>query len=109
MQKSNSKFKPSSTPKFIFHTLQEEWLADTETPVSLYLKLQSKYSCLLESVEGEERLARFSYIGLEPFALFSATVDEPKGGAFKLTVLDKKFSALKSLVKSAASPKEAMA
>ncbi|MFN3561562.1 MAG: anthranilate synthase component I [Chloroherpetonaceae bacterium] len=108
MQKSNSKFKPSSTPKFIFHTLQEEWLADTETPVSLYLKLQSKYSCLLESVEGEERLARFSYIGLEPFALFSATVDEPKGGAFKLTVLDKKFSALKSLVKSAASPKEAM-
>lgn len=109
MQKSNSKFKPSSTPKFIFHTLQEEWLADTETPVSLYLKLQSKYSCLLESVEGEERLARFSYIGLEPFALFSATVDEPKGGAFKLTVLDKKFSALKSLVKSASSPKEAMA
>lgn len=110
MQKSKSKVKliSTATPKFMFHTLQEEWLADTETPVSLYLKLQSKYSCLLESVEGEERLARFSYIGLEPFALFSATVEMSHEGTFKLTILDKKFNALKSLVKSVASPKEAM-
>ncbi len=108
MQKSKSKAKPQAEPQFIFHTLQEEWLADTETPVSLYLKLQSKYSCLLESVEGEERLARFSYIGLEPFALFSAAVESSGGGAFKLTVLDKKFNALKSLVNSASSAKEAM-
>jgi anthranilate synthase component 1 len=109
MQKSKSKVKPQDSPKFIFHTLQEEWLADTETPVSLYLKLQSKYSCLLESVEGEERLARFSYIGLEPFAIFSATIDRKQQGEFKLKILDKKFSALKSLVKSEVSPKEAMA
>ncbi|MFQ3597021.1 MAG: anthranilate synthase component I [Chloroherpetonaceae bacterium] len=110
MQKSKSKVKPISTaaPKFIFHTIHEEWLADTETPVSLYLKLQSKYSCLLESVEGEERLARFSYIGLEPFALFSATVETSDGGAFNLTVLDKKFNALKSHVNSASSAREAM-
>jgi anthranilate synthase component 1 len=109
MQKSKSKVKPQDSPKFIFHTLQEEWLADTETPVSLYLKLQSKYSCLLESVEGEERLARFSYIGLEPFAIFSATIDSKQQGEFKLKILDKKFSALKSLVKSEVSPKEAIA
>lgn len=114
MQKSKSKVKPISTPppKYIFHTMQEEWLADTETPVSLYLKLQSKHSCLLESVEGEERLARFSYIGLEPFALFSATVKKSdkksEGGTFKLTILDKKFNALKVHIKSASSPKEAM-
>jgi anthranilate/para-aminobenzoate synthase component I len=99
MQKSKSKVKPQTLPpQFIFHTLHEEWLADTETPVSLYLKLQSKYSCLLESVEGEERLARFSYIGLEPFAIFSATINGQ--GEFKLNILDKKFNALKSLVKS---------
>ncbi len=108
MQKSKSKAKPLAEPQFIFHTLQEAWLADTETPVSLYLKLQSKYSCLLESVEGEERLARFSYIGLEPFALFSAAVESSGGDTFKLTVLDKKFNALKSLVNSASSAKEAM-
>lgn len=110
MQKSKSKVKPQTLPpQFIFHTLHEEWLADTETPVSLYLKLQSKYSCLLESVEGEERLARFSYIGLEPFAIFSATIDSKQQGEFKLKILDKKFSALKSLVKSEVSPKEAIA
>jgi anthranilate synthase component 1 len=42
--------------------------ADLETPVSAFLKVaRGKYSFLLESVEGGERLARYSFIGTEPY------------------------------------------
>lgn len=42
--------------------------ADLETPVSAYLKIgRSRYSFLLESVEGGERLARYSFIGTDPY------------------------------------------
>lgn len=42
--------------------------ADLLTPVAAYLKLEnlSSYSFLLESVEGGERLARYSFLGFEP-------------------------------------------
>jgi anthranilate synthase component 1 len=41
--------------------------ADLETPVSAYLKIaRGSYSFLLESVEGGERMARYSFIGTEP-------------------------------------------
>ena len=41
--------------------------ADLETPVSAYLKVaKPPYSFLLESVEGGEHLARYSFIGTEP-------------------------------------------
>ena len=41
--------------------------ADLETPVSAYLKIaRESYSFLLESVEGGERLARYSFLGTEP-------------------------------------------
>ena len=42
--------------------------ADLETPVSAYLKVaRGPYSFLLESVEGGERLGRYSFIGTEPY------------------------------------------
>jgi len=42
--------------------------ADLETPVSAFLKVaRGRYSFLLESVEGGERLARYSFIGTEPY------------------------------------------
>ena len=45
-----------------------EVAADLETPVSAYLKVaRGKHSFLLESVEGGERLARYSFIGTEPY------------------------------------------
>ncbi|MHB8376047.1 MAG: anthranilate synthase component I [Dehalococcoidia bacterium] len=45
-----------------------EVIADLETPVSAYLKVaRGPYSFLLESVEGGERLARYSFIGTEPY------------------------------------------
>ena len=43
-------------------------LADMETPVSAYCKIASDpYSFLLESVVGGERIARYSFIGIDPY------------------------------------------
>ncbi len=48
--------------------IYREIFADLETPVSAYLKVaQGPHSFLLESVEGGERLARFSFIGTDPY------------------------------------------
>jgi anthranilate synthase component I len=46
-------------------------LADTVTPVSLFLKVreEAKYPFLLESVEGGEHLARYSFLGRNPFRI----------------------------------------
>ncbi len=50
-------------------TIIREITADLETPVSLYLKLRGDgASFLLESVEGGERIARYSFIGVQPRA-----------------------------------------
>ena len=48
-------------------------LADLITPVSAYLKIRnsSDYSFLLESVEGEERFARYSFLGQGPSELLT--------------------------------------
>ncbi len=48
--------------------------ADLETPVSVYLKLAQggEPSFLLESVEGGEQVARFSFLGVNPAAILSA-------------------------------------
>jgi anthranilate synthase component 1 len=50
-------------------------LADTLTPVSAYLRLrrESTMSFLLESVEGGERFARYSFIGRNPAATLRCT------------------------------------
>jgi anthranilate synthase component I len=44
----------------------KEMLADTLTPVSAFRKIGGGYSYLLESVEGLEKIARFSFMGIEP-------------------------------------------
>ena len=46
-------------------------LADMETPVSAFYKLMpGNYAFLLESVEGGENLARYSFLGSQPSVLF---------------------------------------
>ena len=48
-----------------------EILADQDTPVSAYLKLKpGTHGFLLESVEGGERWARFSFLGTGVESLF---------------------------------------
>ncbi len=48
------------------------WPADLATPVRLFLALRAAghHACLLESVEGPARLARYSFVGVDPIAHF---------------------------------------
>ena len=47
-------------------------LADMETPVSAYCKTAlGAYSFLLESVAGGERIARYSFIGIDPYLVMT--------------------------------------
>ena len=58
---------PTSPVKSAQPPVVRELSADLETPVSVYLKLAGTGpSFLLESVSGGERLARFSFIGINP-------------------------------------------
>lgn len=61
-------------------------LTDFETPLSVFTKIdKSNYSFLLESVEGGERLARYSFLGSDPSLIFSS-----KGS--KITIREGKVS-----------------
>ena len=54
--------------------------ADLETPVSAYLKVaRPPYSFLLESVEGGERMGRYSFIGTEPYDVLKTGKGQPEG------------------------------
>ena len=49
-----------------------EVTADLETPVSAFLKVRTgKYAFLLESVQGGEQLARYSFIGTNPYRVLT--------------------------------------
>lgn len=51
--------------------------ADLETPVSVYLKLRGTGpSFLLESVEKGEQVGRYSFLGVDPTSVFTATNGE---------------------------------
>ncbi len=48
----------------------QEFLADTETPVSTYLKIKDKsFSYLLESADGGKKWGRYSFIGYKPYLI----------------------------------------
>lgn len=45
--------------------------ADLDTPVSVFLKMRkTEYAFLLESVEGQEKIARYSFLGTNPALVF---------------------------------------
>ncbi len=68
--------------------------ADLETPVSAFLKVaRGEYSFLLESVEGGERLARYSFIGTEPYRVYrSGPYGDPAAGADPLIEVQAELS-----------------
>ena len=67
-----------------------EIVADLETPVSAYLKVaRGNYSFLLESVEGGERLGRYSFIGTEPSLVLTTGRQNPVD---PLLLVEKEFS-----------------
>ena len=52
--------------------IYREIVADLETPVSAFLKInRGGYSFLLESVEGGEHIARYSFIATEPYRVLT--------------------------------------
>src|SRR5689334_11513902 len=53
-------------------------IADFLTPVSAFLKLEKNrpYAFLLESVEGGERIARYSFLGSDPFLISRHKIGE---------------------------------
>jgi len=51
----------------------KEILADLETPLSAFLKLKGKTGFLLESLEGGEKWARYSFIGSNPSVIIEGT------------------------------------
>ncbi len=69
----------ASTGKLV--PVYKEVLADWETPVSAFYKVAQgqRYAFLLESVTGGERIARYSFIGLEPH-----TIVRTKGNTVRL-------------------------
>ncbi len=68
-------------------TLYRKILIDTETPISIFQKMKSsKFSYLLESAEGDGKLARYSFIGIDPFLVFQS-----KGLKIEIIKEDKKM------------------
>ena len=58
-------------------TIVREISADLETPISVYMKLRGEgASFLLESVEGGERVARYSFISIKPKAQYIIRANE---------------------------------
>ena len=67
--------------------------ADLDTPVSAYLKVaRPPYSFLLESVEGGERIARYSFIGTEPSSVIRTGHGQPLGKIDPLNPIERELS-----------------
>ncbi len=70
---SVSEVKNLATQGYNFIPVAIECSGDMETPISVYKKLEkNKYCFLLESVEGGQKIARYSFIGRNPFLLFES-------------------------------------
>ncbi len=78
-----------------------ELLADMETPLGIYARFaDSPCSFLLESVEGGENLARYSFIGADPWMVFQSkdrniTITTRNGGTEQFSVPDSPFEELR--------------
>ena len=70
--------------------------ADLETPVSAYLKVaRPPYSFLLESVEGGERIARYSFIGTEPDEVIRTGLGQADGAVDPLVPIQRMLEPMK--------------
>ncbi|WP_377474274.1 MAG: anthranilate synthase component I [Microcoleus anatoxicus] len=57
-----------------FVPVYQEWVADLDTPVSAWYRVCAgqPYSFLLESVEGGEKIGRYSFLGCDPLWILEA-------------------------------------
>ncbi len=60
-----------------FIPVYQEWVADLDTPVSAWYRVCAgqPYSFLLESVEGGEKIGRYSFLGCDPLWILEAKAD----------------------------------
>jgi anthranilate synthase component 1 len=79
-----------------------EILADLDTPVSAFLKIrEGDYSYLLESVEGGEKIAQYSFLGANPSLIFrtkSRRVEVVRGGEREEFTCDDPLVALRNVM-----------
>ena len=72
--------------------------ADLETPVSAYLKIaRPPYSFLLESVEGGERVARYSFLGTEPYDVIKTGAGQKDGAVDPLVPVQGALAAFRTV------------
>ncbi|OIO34430.1 MAG: anthranilate synthase component I [Candidatus Omnitrophica bacterium CG1_02_40_15] len=79
----------------------KEILADTLTPVSVFQKIGKGYSYLLESVEGQEKIARFSFIGIEPSIILKSKANSMEinnGGKIKTYLTDEPLKEIEKIM-----------
>jgi anthranilate synthase component 1 len=81
-----------------------EVVADTETPVSAFLKLKTTgYSFLLESAENGERFGRYSFLGNDPSLIIKAkdglvVIEDGEGRVRESYRVDDPLGAVKSIM-----------
>ena len=80
-----------------------EILADLETPVSAFLKIRDEhYGYLLESVEGGEKWARYSFLGSRPALVIRGSLNEltliRPGGVERVKVKTDPLETLKGIM-----------
>ncbi len=78
--------------------------ADLDTPVSAYLKIvDGPYSFLLESVEGGEKWARYTFLGGDPALIFESRGTQARitrDGRTETRAVDDPIDALRELMRS---------
>ena len=72
-------------------------IADFLTPVSAFLKLEKNrsHAFLLESIEGGERIARYSFLGVEPFLITRYRDGQPANFIQNLRATMNRFKSVK--------------
>ncbi len=80
-----------------------EFLMDLETPLSFFKRLgKNRYAFLLESVEGSERWARYSFLGTRPYLVFKSLgrkVEITENGRKKRLTAPSPLEVLRGLLK----------
>jgi anthranilate synthase component 1 len=82
--------------------IYQEFLMDLETPLSFFQRLnKDSYAFLLESIEGSERWARYSFLGTRPYRVFKATgnrVEITESGRKRSFTAERPLDVLKSFL-----------
>src|SRR4051812_36872591 len=81
----------------------QELLMDLETPLSFFQRLErDRYAFLLESIEGSERWARYSFLGTKPYLVFKSrgqNIEIIEEGKKRTLAAERPLGVLEQLIK----------